>query len=493
MRPERADPNSIERFYGAAIFVLRKRFRRWGQRKLAKKAAIAHSSISNYEQDQTVPDLEVRKKIAGALDVPLASLHRLAAAIQGGMAGLSQDSPGYEALATEISFDLAEDYRRRAFPLILKLLAATLGGDTASSPPDPRALAPLLHRIGVEGLQVLLEELPELRGPAFVGLLAEESAQTASDDADRALRLADLSLWLAGKVPEADSRRQCEGFAWGFVGNARRVRSDLQGAKKAFTLSARLWQAESLGASVFLPGWRLLDLEASLWIDLRKPDKALALLDQFEEVAPQNGNSQARLWSKRSNALMLLGDIERSVAALKQAQSALDLDADPHLLWIVQFSLLDRLSQVGRAAEAEPLLDELRALAARIGNGLDQLRLRWLEAKIAAGVGRTAEAIEALSWVRAAFAEKKIRYDEALASLELAALYLEQGRPADVKRLVRQLEPVFRDKGVHEEAKNALNLFRRAVELETVTAELVRRIVVFLYRAQIDPELRFEA
>jgi tetratricopeptide (TPR) repeat protein len=153
---------------------------------------------------------------------------------------------------------------------------------------------------------------------------------------------------------------------------------------------------------------------------------------------------------------------------------------------------MESLCEIGRAAEAEGLLDGLRALTAQLGNGLDSLRLHWLEAKIAFGVGRTGEAIETLSRVRADFGEKKIRYDEALASLELAALYLEQGRTADVKILVRQMEPVFRDKGVHEEAQNALHLFRRAVELETVTVELVRRIVAYLYRAQHAPELRFE-
>jgi hypothetical protein len=153
---------------------------------------------------------------------------------------------------------------------------------------------------------------------------------------------------------------------------------------------------------------------------------------------------------------------------------------------------MDSLCSVERAAEAEGLLGDLRTLTTQIGNGLDGLRLRWLEARIAAGVRRTAEAIEALSHVRAAFAEKKYRYDEALASMELAALYLEQGRTADVKRLVFQMAPVFRDKGVHEEARKALDLFRRAVDLETVSVELVRRIAAYLYRAQRDPELRFE-
>jgi tetratricopeptide (TPR) repeat protein len=349
-----------------------------------------------------------------------------------------------------------------------------------------------LRHLAVAEWQQLMGALPALRCPAFVERLAEKSVRAAADDADRALSLANLSLWLAKRVPGDDSRRQCEGFAWGIVGNARRVRSDLKRARKAFLLSARLWQAESPGASMFLPGWRLLDLEASLWIDLRQPSKALALLDQAAEAAPQIGDFQARLLLQRSNALTLMGDTEGAIAAAEKAQSLLSPDAEPRLLCILRFNLMESLCEVGRAAEAAGLLDGLRALTVQIGNGLDSLRLRWLEAKIAAGVGRVPEAIEALSWVRAHFADKEIRYDEALASLDLAALYLEQGRTADVKLLVRQMEPVFRAEGVHAEAQNALTLFRRAVELETVTVELVRRIVAYLYRAKHCPELRFE-
>jgi transcriptional regulator with XRE-family HTH domain len=492
MSRQGAEPDSTEASYGAAIFVLRRQFRGWGQRKLAKESGVARSSLSNYENGKTVPSLEVRTKIAAGLRVPLARLHRLATAIQGGLAGLSEGSTGDEGLAAEIAFDLADDYRRGAFPLVLKHIETTLGASSAKPAPDPSFLVPLLHRLGTKGLQVLVEEIPDLQSPAFVELLAEESVRAASDDADRSLALANLALWLAKKVPEDASRRQCEGFAWGFVGNARRVRSDLEGARKAFILSARLWHLDSPGASVFLPGWRLFELEASLWIDLRKPAKALALLDRAREEAP-SGDAHIRLLNNRSYALTLMEDIEGAIAALEQARSLFTNDTPPHLLWIVQCSLLEIQSQTGRAAEAEPRLPEVRALAARIGNGLDQLRLRWLEARIAAGVGRTAEAIEALSRVRADFAERKIRYDEALASLELAALYLEQGRTADVKRLVLQMESVFRDKGVHEEARKALDLFRRAVNMETVTIELVRRVVLYLRRAQIDPELRFEA
>ena len=96
-----------------------------------------------------------------------------------------------------------------------------------------------------------------------------------------------------------------------------------------------------------------------------------------------------------------------------------------------------------------------------------------------------------LSAARAGFGRLENRYSEALVSLELAGLYLEQGRTAEVKEMVAVMEPVFRAQGVHIEARKALALFRQAVELETVNLELVRRLVAFLDRAQHDPELRF--
>jgi len=151
------------------------------------------------------------------------------------------------------------------------------------------------------------------------------------------------------------------------------------------------------------------------------------------------------------------------------------------------------LSHLGRYEEAEKALPGLRALSAGPDQAMDRVRLCWLAGRIAGGLGRTAEGIAALSRARAELAAVPLRYDEALVSMELAGLYLEQGRTAEVKELVQRMEPVFLDECVHEEAQKALALFRRAVELEAVTLDLVRRLVVYLFRAQYNPELRFAA
>lgn len=139
------------------------------------------------------------------------------------------------------------------------------------------------------------------------------------------------------------------------------------------------------------------------------------------------------------------------------------------------------------------MLGEVRALALRLGNALSSVRLRWLEGRIAAGLGRRDEALEILTKVRGEFASRGIAYDMALVSLELAELYAAEGRLDAVRSLARHMAEVFRDQEVHAEAKNALAFFRRAAEQDSVTPELAGRVARYLYRARHQPELRFEA
>jgi hypothetical protein len=76
--------------------------------------------------------------------------------------------------------------------------------------------------------------------------------------------------------------------------------------------------------------------------------------------------------------------------------------------------------------------------------------------------------------VRAAFADRGIAYDTALVTLELAVLYLEQGRTADVKALASETAWIFQAQGVGRELVATLRLFCEAAEQERVSVELAR-------------------
>ena len=188
-----------------------------------------------------------------------------------------------------------------------------------------------------------------------------------------------------------------------------------------------------------------------------------------------------------------MGCYEAAIEALQEAAPWIDRESEPRWSFGLRFNRTACLCHVDRYQEAEEALPELRALTARPEQAMDRVRVCWLAGRVAGGLGRTEEGIEALSAVRVKFAETKIRYDEAMVSLELAGLYLQQGRTAEVKALSAEMEPVFHDQGVHAEAQKALALFRQAVELETMTVEMVRRLVAYLYRAQHNPELCFES
>ena len=122
---------------------------------------------------------------------------------------------------------------------------------------------------------------------------------------------------------------------------------------------------------------------------------------------------------------------------------------------------------------------------------LHLLRVRWLEGRVHAGLGRIEESIKSLEEVRERFAGLEIAYDCALASVKLAALYLRQGRTPEVKALALWMEQVFRSLGIHREALEALLLFCNAVRQERATAELAERLFSFLQRARHDPEMKF--
>jgi hypothetical protein len=145
---------------------------------------------------------------------------------------------------------------------------------------------------------------------------------------------------------------------------------------------------------------------------------------------------------------------------------------------------VDNLTKAGRYSEAVPLLPGVQALSEAHGSQLDRIRLRWVEARVAAGTGDGERARRILGEVRRGFLERGIVYDAALASLELATLWIEEGRTAEVRALAAEMVAVFRAQKVAREALAALLTFEAATARETATVSLVREISARLERAR---------
>jgi hypothetical protein len=83
---------------------------------------------------------------------------------------------------------------------------------------------------------------------------------------------------------------------------------------------------------------------------------------------------------------------------------------------------------------------------------LSLMRVLWLSTRVPAGQGKREEAMAGLEQVGRYFTERQLPYDAARAALELAALWLEVGRTAEVRELAVGLGWIFKAKKIHREA-----------------------------------------
>jgi tetratricopeptide (TPR) repeat protein len=469
----------------------------WTQQRLAEAAGSHGRVISELETGSTGRTLsrETFERLAGLMgygpeEVDLTMLY--VAGLRSGRgeprATPIDPTPGEERrigrIAAHVGLVEANRMRELLRQLARRRRAAAARGEAAALWEEVRRLGPARRR-------ELVERRPEIHGWALVERLCEESARTAGNDPPRALELARLALRVAELAPEDEGWRcRPQGFGQAFVGNALRVgeEQDLVAAEAAFAAAWRLWRAGGAAAAQGpLAEWRLLDLEASLRRDLRQFDEALELLRRALAAAP--AEAAGRILLKRSATLEQAGQLEAALAALEAATPLVDAGGERRERMGIRFNRVATLCQLGRFAEAEAALPELRSLIE--GGSTDALRCLWLSGRVAAGRGRRAEARRAFSRAERQFARRRLAYDTALVALDLAALLLEDGEPARVAKLAEAMVWIFASRRVHREALAALRLFVAAARAGSATAELARRVLAFLERARQDPRLRF--
>ena len=198
----------------------------------------------------------------------------------------------------------------------------------------------------------------------------------------------------------------------------------------------------------------------------------------------------ARALIKLGTLFSVLGDPSRSVEVTREAMSLVDPETEPRIYWCATHSLAFFLCDANRHGEARQVLEAHRSLYQHFPDAWTQLRLRWLEGKIAAGLGEEERAEEALQVARAGFAEQGLGYDTALVSLELAVLYTAQGRTGDIKCLAEEIFPLFEAREIHREALSTLLLFREAAQAERLTQEAAREMAAVLQRLRRGPSAR---
>jgi tetratricopeptide (TPR) repeat protein len=296
---------------------------------------------------------------------------------------------------------------------------------------------------------------------------------------DAVVAAAALAAALADRIP-ADVRgpraaADLQALARAELGNARRVADDLAGA--GAELSRALERAASGTGDPRLLA-RILDFAASLCVDRRRFPEALRLLDAVHGVYRRLGDDHAagRALIAKGNVCFYALDLAEAVRWFARGLGLIDARREPVLALAVVHNLLSCLVDGGRFAEAGRLLAAGAPLYRRLGGPLDRLKARWLAGRIAAGLDDPEKAERSFREARDGFLRHDLPYDAALASLDLAALWLRQGRTGEIAELLDETVRVFRARGIQREAIAALLLAREAIARETAGEALLRTL-----------------
>lgn len=319
-----------------------------------------------------------------------------------------------------------------------------------------------------------------------------KSWETMFSSPQQAESLAHLALLLSDHLDPAYGEEVIEDLrarAWGYIGNALRIRSELSGSGQAFR---RAWFHLRQGTGDPVERAMFLDLAASLLRAQRRFDFAIRLLRRALKLVLSVGDQHraGRILVSMDVIHHQAGTPEKGIPLLYRALELIDPETEPRLLLCVWHNLVDDLAEIGRFMEARKLFQKSRELY-RLSPEWAYHRRRWVAGKIAVGLGQDDEGEELLREAHHGFKSDEAAYDVALISLELSALYAKQGRTTEIKQLAADMVPFFSSHQIHREAAAALAFWKQAVDTESAGIELATQIVGFLKRARYDSDFPF--
>jgi len=335
-------------------------------------------------------------------------------------------------------------------------------------------------RARIEHILELSHEM-RYRDPEKMWLLALGAASAAKN---LGILPIDKGRYTPAQKADLRARTQIE------LANALRLRHSYDLAKDCLEEAAGL--IEDGTGDLHLEG-RLMDVYASLLMDERKLSEALDLLDKLHRhyVACGETHLAGRALIKKGIALHADQRHQEAVAALREGLAAVVPAIDPTLLATGQHTLVLALVEAGSFNEAGELLMKSGLRQAFAADPINLLKLRGVEGKIFAGLGKLWRAEMIFKEVKDEFLRRDREYLAAMLGLELAGVVLRQGRPDEVEELAEEALEIFQNLEVGREALKAVRYLREACRQRAATAELVQQVVRFLTRFEQQPELRF--
>ncbi len=383
--------------------------------------------------------------------------------------------------------------------LVEELRGARLAA-TASRAPSPLEWALACARLALRRARKQHERLAPVQPPSAAALLAQIDArrvfkgETAyvrcaalldlswdfrHDDPEAMTCLAEAAVDLAHSIDAVACPGGGAGLAdlqaraLGALANARRVANDpLRAESDLHRALARF--DEGTGDQLLLA--RLMSFAGSLFMDQRRfaeADEVLGLaFGVYAKAGERHLAGKTRL--KQGLAVGYGGDSARAVNLVLHSLTLIEPAREPETALDGLHNLVLLFVDSGRFEEASDIAWAARSLYASHGGEHLHIKLGWLDGRIAAGLGHPGRAERAFREARDAFLRLEMPYTAAIVALDLGVLFLEEGRTAEARALIRETLATFTALRIPREASAALLLLRRAARLDRLTVTVLR-------------------
>jgi tetratricopeptide (TPR) repeat protein len=386
-----------------------------------------------------------------------------------------------QAWREEGTAEVGYEYALQALPAVLGRHASDLMKQMRQAERD---LEELLAIPPTERFIRIDRSRSRFRGPVLAERLIQESRRRTPASPREGLDLAELARAVIHRSPDHPDTFSLLALASAQMANACRAGGDLRQAEEHFRHTRYLVRNQGVTDPLTLA--QIDHLEGSLRKDQRRFEEAEDLLTRSAMLFRISGDA-----AETARVLLILGELsfhqgllDRAVEMVQAALERLPPEEEPRLYLSSRHNLALYLAEAGQFAQAAGLVAADEDLYRRIPEPWLQLRLSWLRGKIAAGLGDAAEAERLFRETRDGFVRQGNGYDAAMASLDLALLYLKEGRTADVLPLAEEMAALFEARDVHREALAAVLLFQEAAERDEITAGMVRELAARLETAR---------
>jgi tetratricopeptide (TPR) repeat protein len=325
--------------------------------------------------------------------------------------------------------------------------------------------------------EALLEKSRSLRYTDPAGML--RLAQFARQAADRL----DPDVYTVERTADMQAR------SWAELANAYRVHEDLAQAGVAIAQALKL-RTQGTGDPLLYA--RVAELNAWLLSSQRQFKEMFRMLDLAHAIHRRYSDPHqvGRVFIQKGLYTGYAGRPEEGLQLLVRGLAMIDRARDPKLVFHALHNILLLRVEMGQYEDARRQLQRMRPLYAAHAEWLDLVKLHRIEGEIAAGLGDLVTAEATFQQIRQDLEDSGRGYHAALVSLDLANVWLRQGRTLEVRALVDQTVAAFRALGVEREALSALQMLQDAVEREQATMEVLRLAGSILRRLQNEPVAR---